>query len=90
VLLTALHGLAAREREGSVGENCDPADVTRRREDRERPGEEVVARRLCGVLPVLRPSRGSSTPDRGAVDEVVVHERRHVHELYGDACRERR
>jgi len=57
---------------------------------RERPCKEVVARRTGRVGAVDRPGGGLAAPEVRAVDQVVVDERRHVHELDGDARRQRR
>ena len=88
--LRALQRLAAREAERRVGEDLDRAGVSGRAQLGERAREEVVAGRARGGRAVHRPRRRLATAEVGAVDEVVVHERRHVHELDGDAGRERR
>ena len=49
-----------------------------------------VAGRSGRVLAVLAPRGGPASPNGRAVDEVVVHERRHVHELDRRARRDGR
>ena len=88
--LQLLHRLAAREAERRVGERLHRALVAGLGEHRERARVEVVARRLRRVGAVHRPRGGQAAPQARAVDEVVVHERRHVHHLDGDARRDRR
>ena len=90
VRLGALQRLAAREPQRGVGEHADRLGVAGRRELRERAREEVVAGRARGVGAVDRPGRRLAAAEVRAVDQVVVDERRHVHELDGDAGGERR
>ena len=85
VRLRALHRLAAREAERRVGEHRHRSRVAGRRQLGEGAREQVVARRARGGRPVARPGRGAAAPELGAVDQVVVDERRHVHELDRDA-----
>ena len=69
---------------------CTARAVAGRGELGERAREEIVAGRARGVGAVRRPGRGAAAPSSAPVDQVVVHERRHVHELDRDAGRERR
>ena len=85
-----LQRLAAREAERRVGEDLDGGGVSRRGQLREGAREQVVARRARGRRAVDRPGGRLAAAEVGAVDQVVVDERRHVHELDRDAGRERR
>ena len=87
--LAPLHGLAAREAERRVGEQLDGRGVAGLGELGKRPGEEVVARCPRGGRAVRSPRRGAAAPVASAVDEIVVHERRHMDQLHGDARGER-
>src|SRR5438067_3037058 len=88
--LRPLQRLAACEAERRVGEDLDGGCVARRAQLGEGAREEVVAGRAgCGWA-VHRPRGRLATAEVGAVDQVVVDERRHVHELDGDPRRERR
>ena len=84
VRLAALHRLAAREAERGVREQRDRVRVPCHRQLVERPGEQVVAGRPRGGRAVGRPGRGAAAAELGAVDQVVVDERGHVHELDRD------
>ena len=88
--LTPLHRLPAREAEARVRELGDGADGALRRELGEGAGEQIVARRAGGAGAVRRPGGRLAAPDLGAVDEIVVHEGRHVDELDRHAGRDRR
>src|SRR5436305_13985193 len=90
VALAPLDRLAAHHAECRVGEDLDGAQVTRRRQLGERPREEVVAGRAGDVHSMRRPHRGVTAAHFRAIDQVVVHERRHVQQLDGDARGERR
>src|SRR6185436_15900787 len=79
--LAPLHRLAAREGERRIGEDRHRLCVTGLRELRESAREEVVARRPGRCLAVLGPDRRAPAAQVGAVEKVVVDERRHVHEL---------
>ena len=59
------------------------------RELGERAREEVVAARFRRDLAVLVPGRRAASPELRAVDQVVVHERRDMRELDGDAAAKR-
>ena len=89
VELAPLHRLAAGEAEARVGEHRDGADVAVGGELGEGAGEEVVAGRAGGAGAVRGPGGRLARDVPGAVDQVVVDERRHVHELDGDAGRDR-
>ncbi len=82
--LHALQRLAARETQRRVREDFDRLAVAGGGELREGAREQIVARRARGLRPVDRPGRRLAAAKVRAVDEVVVHERRHVHELDGD------
>jgi hypothetical protein len=88
VQLTPLHRLPAREAEARVGELGDGADVALSRELGEGTGEQVVTRRAGGAGAVRRPGGRLAAPYLGAVDEIVVHEGRHVDELDRHAGRD--
>src|SRR5262249_25255106 len=90
VYLRSLQRLGARETKRRVGEDLDCARISGRAQLRERAREEIVARRARGGGPVDRPRGGLAAAEVRAVDEVVVHERRHVDELDRYAGRERR
>ena len=79
--LPALERLAAGERERGLGEHRDARRVPGRGELGERPREEVVAGRLRGAVAVLGPRGRAAAAQVGAVEQVVVDERRHVDEL---------
>ncbi len=79
--LSALHDLTADERVGRVGEDRDCAAVPGRRQLCEGPREEVDASGPRRFGAVRGPDRGASASQLGAVDQVVVDEARHVHEL---------
>jgi hypothetical protein len=83
--LGALERLAPREREACRGERRDGALVAGRRELGECAGEQVVARRTRWARPETSPGGGPATSVARPVDQVVVNERRHMHELDGDA-----
>ncbi len=83
--LGALKRLAAREGERRPGEEADGPRVARRRELGEGPGEEVVAGGARGAGAVAGPCGDASAAVPGAVDQVVVYERRGVNELDGRA-----
>ena len=89
VPLPPLQRLAPRERERCFGERRHALDVAARRELGERAREEVVAGRAGGVGAVGRPRRRLAAPHPGAVDQVVVDERRHVDELHRRSRRDR-
>ena len=78
-----------RARRGSRPRGADGRAVAGLRELGERPREQVVARGAGGGRAVaVQAARGrAGTPP---VDQVVVHERRRVHELDGAPGRERR
>ena len=63
--------------------------VAGRSELGEGAGEEVDAAGSRGIRAVLRPDRCAASPQLRAVDQVVVDEARHVHELDRDAGRDR-
>ena len=90
VRLRALERLAAREPQGRVGERRDRLGVAGRGELGERARKEVVAGRAGRICAVDRPGGRLAAPEVRAVDQVVVDERRHVHELDRDAGGERR
>src|SRR6266545_1271146 len=90
VALPLLHRLAADEAERRVGQDLDGGDVTRCGELGERTCEEVVAGGAGDSDTVRGPDRRASAPQLGAVDQVVVDERREVKQLDRDAGRERR
>ena len=90
VQLAPLHRFAAGEAEARIREHRDGVDVALGGELGEGPREEVVAGRARGIGAVLGPGRRPAAPDCGAVDQVVVDERRHVHELDRDTGRDRR
>jgi hypothetical protein len=90
VTLQALQGLAAGEGEGGVRQHCDGHGIAVAAELGEGTREEVVARCARRSGAVRRPGRSVAAPHGGTVDQVVVHERRHVHELDGDARRDGR
>ena len=83
--LAALHRLTAGEAEAGVREHRHRADVALGRELGEGTGEQIVAGRAGGIGAVCRPGGRLAAPDLRAVDQVVVDEGRHVHELDGDA-----
>ena len=89
VALPALERLAAGERERRLGEDRDGVDVAAGRELGEGAREDVVARGPGRVGTVGRPGGRLAAPHAGAVDQVVVHERRHVDELDRRAGRDR-
>ena len=89
-LLASLHRLAARQTERRLREHGDTFEVTVGRELRERPGEEIVAGRPGRVGAESRPGSRLAAAHAGSVDQVVVHERRHVNELHGRAGRDGR
>ena len=64
--------------------------VSRRGQLGEGAGEEVDAAGTCRPGPVRRPHRGPASPQLRSVDQVVVDEARHVHQLDGDSRGERR
>src|SRR4051812_2176391 len=88
--LRPLQRLAPRETERRVREDLDRGGIPRRAQLREGAGEEVVAGRASGGRAVDRPGGGLAAAEVGAVDEVVVDERRHVDELDCNACSQRR
>ncbi len=88
--LPPLHRLAADERETRVGEHAHEPRVAGLRELREGAGEQVVAGSAGGGRPVRRPDGTVPAAQLGPVDQVVVDERRQVHELDGGARRHRR
>src|SRR5581483_415123 len=90
VHLPTLQRLTAGEAEAGVGEVLDGVRVAGRGELAERAREQVVAGGERGVGAERRPGRRRAAAHARAVDEVVVHECRHVHELDGDAGGERR
>ena len=79
-----LQRLAASEVEAGAGEHADLVRGALGREHAEGAREEVVAGRARGRRSVLRPGRRAATTHPRAVDQVVVDEGRHVHELDGD------
>src|SRR5205807_7577203 len=83
--LRPLQRLAAREAERRVGEDLDRLSVAGRAQLREGAGEKIVAGRARGGRAVDRPGGGLAPAEMGAVDQVVVDKRRHVHELDCDA-----
>jgi hypothetical protein len=83
-----LHRLAARDRAAGTREDGDALDVAGRRELVERASEQVVASSSSRPLSVLTPRRRAPTAELGAVDQVVVDERRDVDELDRHARRE--
>ena len=88
--LRALQRLAAGEGERRAGEALHGRAVAGRSELGEGPREQVVAGRARGLGAVARPGRLAAAPVVSLVDQVVVDERRHVHELDRRAGRERR
>ena len=91
VPLAALHRLAAGERERRVGEDDDlladrraAASTAKARAKRWSPAA-FAASAPCAVQAAARPRRKC-----GAVDDVVVDQRGHVHELDGHALGHRR
>jgi hypothetical protein len=90
VALTPLHRLAAYEAEGGVSEDLHGGKVARLGELGERAREKVVAGRARDVDSVRRPDGGVAAPHLGPVDQVVVHERRHMEQLDRDSGRDRR
>src|SRR5919106_410034 len=89
VQLSLLHRLATGDRQAGAGEDVDALEVARVGELGHRPCEEVVATRSSGSCAVFVPRRGAAAAELRPVDEVVVHERRDVRELDGDAGTER-
>ena len=89
VALAPLHRFATGESKGGIGEHNDSRRIARLREHGEGAREEVVPGCLGHLLAVLAPSGGAAAPHGSAVDEVVVDERRHVHELDRDTCGDR-
>ena len=87
--LAPLQRLAAREAERRVGEQLDGGGVARLGQLGEGACEEVVARRSRRRCAVRGPGSRAAASVARAVDEIVVHERRHVDELHGDARGER-
>ena len=85
VALPALQRLAAREAETGVGEHGDGTAVALGGELREGGGEEIVAGRARRLVAVRGPHRRVSPADGRAVDQVVVDQRRQVHELDCDS-----
>ena len=83
--LAALERLAAGQPQRRVGERRDRLRVAGRRQLCEGAREEVVAGRLGRGGPELLPRGGAAAAELGAVDQVVVEQRRHVDELDGDA-----
>ena len=83
--LAPLHCFAAREAEGRIREHGDGGRVSHRGELGERAGEQVVAGRTRGARAMRRPGGRAAASEPGAVDQIVVHQRRKVHELHRDA-----
>ena len=83
--LGPLKRLAPCEREAGRGERRDGALVAGRGELCERSREQIVARRPRRARPEPGPGRSPTPAIPGAIDQIVVHECRHVHELDGDA-----
>ena len=81
-----LEGLAARERETGVGEDANTPRGRRSRRARRTAREEVVAGRPGRPVAVRVPGSRAPPAERRAVDQVVVDERRRVHELDRDAA----
>ncbi len=77
----ALQQLARGERRAGVRERAQLRCVLVARELGERPREQQVAGRDRQPAPGRRRHRRVSAPQLRAVDQVVVHERRRVHEL---------
>src|SRR3954447_1717430 len=88
--LRALHRFTAGEAERRVREDGERLRTSRGRELGEGTREEVVARCSRRLGAMRRPGRRVAAAQGGAVDEVVVHERREVDELDGDAGDDRR
>src|ERR687898_2109574 len=89
VTLHPLQRLAAHERETRAREDLRALEVSHLRELAEGAREEIVARRDRSVRPVRAPDGLVPAPQLGAVDQVVVHERRRVDELDRDATSQR-
>src|SRR5918994_314031 len=89
VTLHPLQRLAAHERETRAREDLRALEVSHLRELAEGAREEIVARRDRSVRPVRAPDGLVPAPQLGAVDQVVVHERRRVDELDRDAASQR-
>ena len=83
--LGTLERLAPCKREACRRKRRNGAFVSGRRELGERAGEQVVARSPGGARPEPGPRRRAPAAVARTVDQVVVHERGHVHELDGDA-----
>jgi hypothetical protein len=83
--LPPLERLAAGEGESGVGQDLDLGNGARRRELRERPGEQVVAGGRGDPAPVRHPDRGLASSQVGAIEHVVVDQRGHVDKLDGGA-----
>ena len=90
VRLPPLHRLAAREAEGGVREHVDRPRIAELRQLGEGTGEEVVPRGACRPVAVRAPGGRRAAPELRAVDQVVVHECRHVDELGGEPRLDRR
>ena len=84
--LLALQRLAARQVERGERQQRDGVGRARARQPGEGEREEVVAGRARERLAVPRPDGRVAAPQRRRVEHVVVHERRHVHELGGAAA----
>ena len=82
--LAALERLAAGEADGRVGEDVDLRRRSGAGELGEAACEEVVARGHRGRAAVHVPDGRAAVAQLGAVNEVVVNERGHVHELHGN------
>ena len=89
VPLAALQGLPARERERRLSEHGHRIVVALGGERDEGAREQVIPRRLRGGGAVLGPRGGTAPPHPGPVDQIVVHEGRHVDELDGNTGRDR-
>ena len=83
--LGAFQALAADEPERCIGEDRNGLPVSGRCELGEGAREQVDAAGSRGIGAVRRPDRGAPAPQLGAVDQVVVNEARHVHELDRDS-----
>jgi len=90
VRLGALKSLATGEAEAGGGEDRDRTFVSGCGKLREGARKQVVAGRPCGFGAVARPGGGSAAAVAGTVDQIVVDQGCHVHELDGDAGRVRR
>src|SRR5215211_2733073 len=75
----------AEERQRRVGQQLHVFGVARRRELREGSREQVIARRASADGAMGAPGGRVSAAQSGAVDQVVVDEAGHVHQLDRDA-----